>query len=117
VTLTDLVANTLRVCRERGEVLTVGAVYSVARDVLCARVGMCGGGSHPYSGEPAGVLRVEVRDGQSPGEALLYAVDAQGRRVMRFEVLAVCDLEARETLEEVFAEFAKQLMRAANAAA
>lgn len=96
-----------------GGTLTVGAIYSVARDVICERVGMCSGASHPYSGEPAGVLRVEIRDGTSPGEALLYVVDERGIRVMRFGVMANRDFEAKEAIQEVLAAFASQTAQVA----
>lgn len=113
MTLTDLVSNTLRVCRERGEVLTVGTVYSVVRDHVSAQCGTCAGSAHPYSGEPAGVLRVELRDGTSPGEAVLHLIDDRNRRVVRFTVPTCLDFDAKEAIEEALAEFAAQTARAA----
>lgn len=113
MTLTDLVSNTLRVCRERGEVLTIGAVYSVVRDHVSAQCGTCAGSSHPYSSEPAGVLRVELRDGMSPGEAELNLIDDRGRRTARIIVPTHLDFETKEAIEEALREFATQTARAA----
>lgn len=107
------VARVLQSIASRGDALTIGAVYCVARDVLSRRLGMVCGSSFPYSSDPAGPMRVEIRDGTSPGESVLYAIDGNGRRVMRFDVLTCRDFEAKEAIEEVLGAFAEQTARVA----
>lgn len=113
--IAERVANVLRVCAERGEDLTIGAVYNVARDVLSARVGSCVGTYYHTAGNdeaPTG-LRVEIRDSTNPGEVLLYIVNRDGRRVAQFGVMANRDFEAKETIAEVLAAFDAQAARVA----
>lgn len=115
-TVAGRVSHCLRTIADRGEYLTVGAIYNVARDVLSARVGSCVGTyyHHNAARQPrVDVLRVEIRDSSNPGEALIYLVNGAGQRVAHFGVMSNRDFEAKEAIEEVLAAFAEQSARVA----